>query len=191
MEWAQKLIAMGYSADLIGAVIAEQMIYEGNDFKSFKDILMATVEAADMGDGYPVRHYALGLAQNTASSSSEAGGAATSQRLPPTSMSSSSNSILALSTGASSWTETTPSGGTGMNGIETSVRNLDLETRSLETENRVLKEQKICKVCFENDANMVFIPCGHLVVCENCSDRLRECPVCRRPIQGVLKAYLS
>ncbi|XP_064643940.1 death-associated inhibitor of apoptosis 1-like [Lineus longissimus] len=207
MEWARRLIGMGYSAELVGAVIAEQMIYNGDDFKSYKDMLMATVEAADMGDDYPVRHYALGLTQNTAMSSGSEGSSINQQ--PPSatprsrtsssttpSSRSSSNSAMALSVGASSWTETTaPAGSQGnsstVNNIETSVGNLSLESKILEKENRELKDKKMCKICYERDANIVFIPCGHLVVCENCNIRINECPLCRRGIRGILKAFLS
>ncbi|XP_064644597.1 death-associated inhibitor of apoptosis 2-like [Lineus longissimus] len=204
MEWAQRLIGMGFSADLVGAVIAEQMIYNGDDFKSYKDMLMATVEAADMGDDYPVRHYALGLAQNPAMSS-RSEGSSTSQQTPFTtprsgsssSTTSSSNFAMALSVGASSWTETTaPTGGnpgnsSAIKNIETSVGNLSLETQILEKENRELKDKQMCKICYERDANIVFIPCGHLVVCQNCNIRINECPLCRKGIRGTLKAFLS
>jgi hypothetical protein len=178
---------MGFSGDLVGAVIGEQMIYEGDDFKSFKDMMTSTIQAADMGDSYPVKHYAMGMSsQNSAMSSGPSaspnsqgsGSTPTPRSTPPT--------ILALSTGASSFTETMPSGG---NNAE--INSIDIGNLDISAENRQLKDQKMCKICYDNDANIVFLPCGHLVVCEDCSSSIRECPVCRRSIQGILKAYLS
>jgi hypothetical protein len=186
MEWAQELIAIGYSVDLIGAVIAEQMIYEGNDFQSFKDMMMATIEAADMGDSYPVAHYAQGLSQNRVTSPGATGTGAGSGT-PPTPRPSFSNSVMTLSVGASSWTESTQS----IDYKESLATSSGQASSNLAEENRELKDRKNCKICYEKDANMVFLPCGHLVVCETCSSRIRECPLCRRPIDGVLKAYLS
>ena len=62
---------------------------------------------------------------------------------------------------------------------------------SLEQENRRLKEQRICKVCMDNEIGVVFVPCGHLCCCVQCAPALKDCPVCRQPIHGTVKAYLS
>ncbi|XP_069131314.1 baculoviral IAP repeat-containing protein 7-like isoform X1 [Argopecten irradians] len=61
----------------------------------------------------------------------------------------------------------------------------------LTEENRVLREQKICKVCLDEDASIVFLPCGHLVTCPMCASALRKCPVCRIYIRGTVKAIIS
>ncbi|GMH38368.1 hypothetical protein BSKO_06252 [Bryopsis sp. KO-2023] len=39
-----------------------------------------------------------------------------------------------------------------------------------------------CIVCWDNPANAVFIPCGHLCICLSCSAHgtLNRCPVCRK-----------
>ncbi|OWF56460.1 Baculoviral IAP repeat-containing protein 7-A [Mizuhopecten yessoensis] len=65
----------------------------------------------------------------------------------------------------------------------------DLE--SLVNENRELREQKACKVCLDEEASIVFLPCGHLVTCPMCSSALRKCPVCRSYIRGTVKAIIS
>ncbi|XP_021348804.1 baculoviral IAP repeat-containing protein 7-like [Mizuhopecten yessoensis] len=61
----------------------------------------------------------------------------------------------------------------------------------LTEENRELREQKNCKVCFEEEASIVFLPCGHLVTCPLCASALRKCPVCRTYIRGTVKAIIS
>ena len=65
------------------------------------------------------------------------------------------------------------------------------ERKLLEEENRCLKEQKMCKVCMDKDANIVFLPCGHLVSCVECAHALRKCAVCRAIIQGTVRTYAS
>ncbi|KAM5135904.1 baculoviral IAP repeat-containing protein 7 isoform 1-T1 [Mantella aurantiaca] len=54
-----------------------------------------------------------------------------------------------------------------------------------------LKEEKLCKVCMDKDVSMVFVPCGHLVVCMDCAPSLRHCPICRAAIRGSMRAFMS
>uniref|UniRef100_A0A8C5PK55 RING-type E3 ubiquitin transferase n=1 Tax=Leptobrachium leishanense TaxID=445787 RepID=A0A8C5PK55_9ANUR len=56
---------------------------------------------------------------------------------------------------------------------------------------RQLKDERMCKVCMDKDASIVFVPCGHLVVCTDCSLNLRDCPICRAAIRGFVRAFLS
>ncbi|KAK4883076.1 hypothetical protein RN001_006395 [Aquatica leii] len=51
---------------------------------------------------------------------------------------------------------------------------------TLEEENRLLKEARLCKICMDNEVGIVFLPCGHLATCFNCAPNLEDCPVCRR-----------
>jgi len=58
------------------------------------------------------------------------------------------------------------------------------------TENiNLLKEQKTCIVCSDNEKEIVFIPCGHLCCCSVCSQPLNICPVCRQNIQQKFKTF--
>ncbi|KAJ3586652.1 hypothetical protein NHX12_013048 [Muraenolepis orangiensis] len=52
-------------------------------------------------------------------------------------------------------------------------------------------EERTCKVCMDKPVSIVFIPCGHLVVCSDCAASLRHCPICRARIRGSVKAFLS
>ena len=58
-------------------------------------------------------------------------------------------------------------------------------------ENRRLKEAQICKICMESEANIVFLPCGHLCCCARCAAALGNCPICRQYIRGTVKTYRS
>nr|CAB3452651.1 unnamed protein product [Digitaria exilis] len=51
----------------------------------------------------------------------------------------------------------------------------------------VQREQE-CAMCLEEEVSVVFLPCGHQVVCAGCNQRhrdggLTECPSCRAPIK--------
>jgi len=47
-----------------------------------------------------------------------------------------------------------------------------------------------CKVCMENIAEYVFLPCGHLVTCLNCSTTQHICPICRVQIASILRIFV-
>nr|XP_045000970.1 baculoviral IAP repeat-containing protein 3 isoform X2 [Jaculus jaculus] len=56
---------------------------------------------------------------------------------------------------------------------------------------RKLQEERTCKVCMDREVSIVFIPCGHLVVCKDCAPSLRKCPICRSTIKGTVRTFLS
>lgn len=49
----------------------------------------------------------------------------------------------------------------------------------------------LCKVCLDNELEVVFMPCGHFVSCSTCSQSLSKCPYCRKRIHSAVKTYLS
>nr|XP_046261254.1 E3 ubiquitin-protein ligase XIAP [Scatophagus argus] len=54
-----------------------------------------------------------------------------------------------------------------------------------------LQREKQCKICMDRDICMVFIPCGHLVACKECSVPLIKCPICCGAITQKIKTYNS
>jgi hypothetical protein len=57
-----------------------------------------------------------------------------------------------------------------------------------------LPEDEICIVCCNAPKECVFVPCGHHATCMACGKLVQEqagkgCPVCRRPIERVLRIY--
>lgn len=48
-----------------------------------------------------------------------------------------------------------------------------------------------CVVCLEQEAQMVFLPCGHVCCCQQCCQPLRTCPLCRQDISQRLRIYHS
>lgn len=61
----------------------------------------------------------------------------------------------------------------------------------MEEQLRRLQEERTCKVCMDREVSIVFIPCGHLVVCKDCAPSLRKCPICRGTIKGTVRTFLS
>ncbi|XP_056143558.1 E3 ubiquitin-protein ligase XIAP [Lampris incognitus] len=56
---------------------------------------------------------------------------------------------------------------------------------------RKLQREKQCKVCMDRDICIVFIPCGHLVTCKECSESLSKCPICCGVIAQKIKTYIA
>jgi hypothetical protein len=55
-------------------------------------------------------------------------------------------------------------------------------------------QKKMCPICFENEVNTVFVPCGH-TYCKPCSDidlgRHTKCHQCRSPVNARVKLYFT
>lgn len=66
------------------------------------------------------------------------------------------------------------------------------EMAALEEENNRLRASTRCKVCLDaTKVMMLFIPCSHIVCCEECSIRLEKCPLCRSSVYNALKTYIG
>lgn len=59
-------------------------------------------------------------------------------------------------------------------------------TEALEEEIEKMNMDKMCKICLTLPSDRVFQPCGHLACCSKCTKRLRDCPICRVPIKGLV-----
>jgi len=51
------------------------------------------------------------------------------------------------------------------------------------------REIYLCKICFDNPREILYLPCLHLAVCKSCDNNLDECPICRQPIDSQLTPY--
>lgn len=52
-------------------------------------------------------------------------------------------------------------------------------------------KERTCRVCYDNEIQIVFLPCGHFVTCKDCAQKVRKCVVCRTTIKGIIRAYES
>ncbi|XP_076811409.1 baculoviral IAP repeat-containing protein 7-like isoform X2 [Clavelina lepadiformis] len=55
----------------------------------------------------------------------------------------------------------------------------NLSTTSGLQEIRRLQEERLCKVCGNEQASVVLIPCGHIACCVGCAENASTCPICR------------
>lgn len=51
-------------------------------------------------------------------------------------------------------------------------------------------ENEQCSVCMDRPKNQFFQPCGHVCCCQLCAQQVKECPMCRAPIQQSFQAFL-
>ena len=52
-------------------------------------------------------------------------------------------------------------------------------------------DRYICKVCYENPLEVIFLPCKHVCCCKECSDKVSNCPMCRTRIRAKLPLFFS
>lgn len=48
-----------------------------------------------------------------------------------------------------------------------------------------------CIVCMASPQEVALDPCGHMSMCHTCANEVKECPLCRGPIQKILRVYLA
>lgn len=52
-------------------------------------------------------------------------------------------------------------------------------------------DSRLCKICYENEYNTAFLPCGHIIACAKCASSVTTCPYCRQPFTSIMRVYLS
>ena len=80
--------------------------------------------------------------------------------------------------------------------LEKDIRKLHIENKNTNTLIKKLQDNKSietieipeidkykCILCFDKDRIITLLPCKHFVLCENCSEPLEKCPVCRWQIR--------
>lgn len=74
-------------------------------------------------------------------------------------------------------------------------KNLKLEQLDEDEENccdkwnEKLHQWRLCKICFENEYNTAFLPCGHIIACAKCACALLHCPNCRISLEKTVRVY--
>ncbi|TYI39479.1 hypothetical protein ES332_A02G101600v1 [Gossypium tomentosum] len=72
--------------------------------------------------------------------------------------------------------------------------NDDAETGSSSSSSEDLYDAKLCVICYDDQRNCFFVPCGHCATCYDCAQRIMEeenkvCPICRRLIHKVRRLF--
>lgn len=53
------------------------------------------------------------------------------------------------------------------------------------------KDAKLCKICYNNEYDTIFLPCAHVIACGKCASSVSKCPACRQPFAEVRRIYFS
>lgn len=71
-------------------------------------------------------------------------------------------------------------------------KRIEQEVKLKHRDDRIIlfEEQRLCKICFERDMCMIWLPCHHIMCCEKCSSQLTYCAVCRQRIRNKEKVYI-
>eukprot|EP00931_Biecheleriopsis_adriatica_P091985 TRINITY_DN65829_c0_g1_i1.p1 TRINITY_DN65829_c0_g1~~TRINITY_DN65829_c0_g1_i1.p1 ORF type:complete len:248 (-),score=34.00 TRINITY_DN65829_c0_g1_i1:67-810(-) len=68
-----------------------------------------------------------------------------------------------------------------------------LSSEEIEMNAEALEGQDVCCVCAAARKDAALVPCGHKAMCFSCSQLVQArgllCPVCRAPIQNILRVY--
>lgn len=52
-----------------------------------------------------------------------------------------------------------------------------------------LNDNETCCICEERARNICFNDCGHIACCSLCSEKVKECPVCKSPIKKCVNVF--
>ncbi|KAM6548175.1 hypothetical protein CsatB_019851 [Cannabis sativa] len=54
---------------------------------------------------------------------------------------------------------------------------------------RLQNEKILCRICFEDQIDIVLLPCRHHILCRTCCEKCKKCPICRVIIEERLPVY--
>ena len=68
-------------------------------------------------------------------------------------------------------------------------------SQTLNSQNSVItsvdQQEQLCVVCMSSPRSLALMPCGHIAVCSCCYDRLKQCPICRSVIRGLIRCIID
>nr|XP_026695219.1 zinc finger protein isoform X1 [Ciona intestinalis]XP_026695220.1 zinc finger protein isoform X1 [Ciona intestinalis] len=70
--------------------------------------------------------------------------------------------------------------------METEDLTMSMQDRLLELQN-----ERKCKICVDKLSDIVFVPCGHLCVCQACKSKVTRCPICKSKVEKSIRTYMS
>ncbi|XP_015599780.1 death-associated inhibitor of apoptosis 1 isoform X2 [Cephus cinctus] len=57
--------------------------------------------------------------------------------------------------------------------------------------NEAIDDARMCKICYNEELGVVFLPCGHMVACVKCAPGMTSCAVCRKSVAMAVRAFVS
>ena len=73
--------------------------------------------------------------------------------------------------------------------IDERIKQLREEVDNAAHENEQLHNLTMCKICWSNRIDTLFLTCRHLCACHDCAERVKDCPVCREIILGTVDVF--
>ena len=66
-----------------------------------------------------------------------------------------------------------------------------IDRRRVEEETLQMVRNDFCVNCLKKPRTQLSAPCFHLMLCEDCTDVIRKCPLCNEDIDYVMQIYRS
>lgn len=183
---------MGLNGGRVRAVVQRRLHITGRPFTSTEALVAAVLDGQIEDEGYDqdpetegqiesqVTELLLSAVSSVAFSNDET-------ELQPTTSS-------VISSGSSNIRPTVPeTNSTSKSPSSSSVAKLSSvrsPEESEQSDERRLKNVE-CKICMAEEIGVVFLPCGHLLSCVYCAPAITQCPMCREPIRGRVRTFLS
>jgi hypothetical protein len=188
----QAALAMGFQRDLIRQVVDQRIALTGTDFPNVESLLEAIFQLQeDQQQQVHKLEERSGRRQLVEERSGRRQSVHERQQIHGRNSTSEAQCSLNIAHTAEDLQSRRTANAGGLQDLEKTRETLDSGTRGQLEENRQLREARTCKVCMDRDVDTVFLPCGHLVCCSNCSPALRNCAICRALIRGTVKVFLS
>ena len=61
----------------------------------------------------------------------------------------------------------------------------------LRPEELEVRDSDLCNICMSNPIDCLILECGHMATCLTCANSLSKCPICRKQIIRLVKAFKS
>lgn len=77
--------------------------------------------------------------------------------------------------------------------LDQDIRKIELEKKIWISDRKKIGSLEECKICWDGIPNFAFVPCGHAITCQKCSDMVvrsnGRCPICRQRTSSTLRIY--
>jgi hypothetical protein len=73
--------------------------------------------------------------------------------------------------------------------VKTAIEILDATVVMRPDEIRIFEDTSTdeCAICMAENKAVIVNPCGHYYMCLGCAQSVNRCPICRGPVQGLLR----
>eukprot|EP00475_Leptophrys_vorax_P023683 TRINITY_DN3247_c0_g1_i1.p1 TRINITY_DN3247_c0_g1~~TRINITY_DN3247_c0_g1_i1.p1 ORF type:complete len:398 (+),score=81.51 TRINITY_DN3247_c0_g1_i1:135-1196(+) len=73
--------------------------------------------------------------------------------------------------------------------VQTAMEEAKMEIERLKKAS--VNSKTVCRVCFDNQINTIFLECAHCVCCHHCAFSQKNCPKCKKKITRCVRTYTT